>query len=252
VNKEKDLHAGHRKRLRKQVINATDLSIIPEHIIMETLLSFSIARKDVNPLAHELLAHFGSLQNIFDAPKEKLLEIKGLGEVAADHIKFCALLPEIVKIKNKKGALYIKNSKDAVKILQEYIPVTRLEQFFYLCMDNNGKVILFNSIKNGNIDSISIDMRDIISHVTALPTSAVVICHTHPHGNPEPSEADCQFTNRIEKLLTELNIILCDHIILAEDDYFSFYKHGLIRKPKIITSNPLNDFIKPFNPDELA
>ena len=226
---KKNIHQGHRQRLRKQVIYSSDLSALPEHNVLETLLSFSIARKDVNPLAHELLDAFGSLSNVLSAPKEKLLQINGLGEVAVDHIKFCIMLPEYMKLSKKTKGEKITTSADAVVYLRSKIEVTDEEKFYFALLDSNGKVIMFKSM-SGTTDKIYIDMRSFVSQITVVPASAIVICHTHPHGDPRPSRQDIDFTLKLENLLKTIGILLCDHIILTPDDYYSFYRNGRVRR----------------------
>ena len=238
---KKNIHQGHRKRLRKQVIYSSDLSTLPEHNVLETLLSFSIARKDVNPLAHELLNTFGSLSNVLSAPKEKLMQINGLGEVAVDHIKFCAMLPEYMKLSRKAICNKIKTSADAVAYLRSKIEVTDKERFYFVLMDNNGKVICFKSIP-GTTDKIYIDMRSFVSQITVVPASAIVICHTHPHGDLMPSRQDIDFTSKLDSLLKTIGILLCDHIILTHDDYYSFYRNGKVRRDSRFYANELGSF----------
>ena len=225
-----NIHAGHRKRLRTQVLATKDFSSLPPHVVLETMLSFSIARKDVNPLAHELLNTFGSLDGVLDAPRERLLQIKGLGEVAVDHIKFCAMMPDIIKAHKTRNKYYIRTSRDALSYLQKNVAVTATEKFYYMAMDNNGKVIMLRCLNQGSIDKIFLDLRDLISQITAIPTASIVFCHTHPHGNPTPSRSDIEFTKKLESVLTSIDILLCDHIILSTDSYFSFYEQGLVRR----------------------
>ena len=80
------IHDGHRERLKKRFLKQ-GLDSFEEHEALELLLFFALPRKDVNPLAHELLERFGSLKNIFDADPSDLARIKGIGESAAVLIK---------------------------------------------------------------------------------------------------------------------------------------------------------------------
>ena len=67
---DKNIHDGHRKRLRSKYIKGKEL--LNDHEILELLLGYSIARKDTNPLAHELINKFGSLQKVLNADLELL------------------------------------------------------------------------------------------------------------------------------------------------------------------------------------
>ena len=93
-SENKNIHEGHRKRVREQFIKAGNLNNLPDHKILELLLFYSTPRSDTNELAHNLINQFGSLNGVFDAPYESLLEVKGIGEHSAVLLK---LVPEAVK-----------------------------------------------------------------------------------------------------------------------------------------------------------
>ena len=96
VNTDSYPHKGHRQRLRN-LFNHTDATTLPEHQILELMLSFVLPQKDVNPLAHHLLNEFGCLTNVLEASPNSLKKIKGVGEVVASFLSFCSKLPEIYK-----------------------------------------------------------------------------------------------------------------------------------------------------------
>ena len=79
---EKNLHAGHRERVRENVIN-NGFSQLEDHRLLELLLFYSIPRGDTNEIAHTLLKEFGSLGGVISAPKEELIKICGVGENTA-------------------------------------------------------------------------------------------------------------------------------------------------------------------------
>ena len=80
-------HKGHRSRLRN-AFNNTDVTTMPEHQILELMLSFVLPQRDVNPLAHKLLDEFGCLTNVLESSAEDLKKIKGVGEVVSNFLSF--------------------------------------------------------------------------------------------------------------------------------------------------------------------
>jgi len=86
-----DLSKGHRQRLRSKFLS--DSSSLSQEELLELLLTYAIPRKDVAPLAHDLIAHFGGLQTVIAAPLEQLLEIDGVGE---STITFIQLLQSLM------------------------------------------------------------------------------------------------------------------------------------------------------------
>ena len=94
---DKNLHSGHRERLRDKFKNGKES--FKEHELLELLLSYSIPRKDTNALAHSLINEFGSLKNVLNADAELLSSVKGVGDNSAC---FLSLVGYLTKILNKK------------------------------------------------------------------------------------------------------------------------------------------------------
>ena len=93
AEKEKSIHAGHRERLRQRLRTA-GLSAFSEHEVLELLLTYAIPQRDVNPLAHELIAVFGSLNAVLSADENELLRVKGMGKSAA---LFLTMMPQLAR-----------------------------------------------------------------------------------------------------------------------------------------------------------
>lgn len=90
---EKQLHEGHRARLRQSAKQDEELTSFSEFQVLEYFLSFIIPRKDTNPIAHALIEAFGSLYGVFQATEEELYSINGMTQNAACFIAdFCLYL----------------------------------------------------------------------------------------------------------------------------------------------------------------
>lgn len=87
----RNLHENHRARVRKR-FEHEGLKTFADHNVLELLLFYSIPQKDTNDIAHRLLDEFGSLSAVFDAPKDVLMNVVGVGENTATLIK---LMPEL-------------------------------------------------------------------------------------------------------------------------------------------------------------
>ena len=85
------IHSGHRSRLREQFLSH-GLDTFADHQALELLLSYAIPRRDVNPIAHALMKHFGTLSAVFEASPQDLLEVDGLGEQSVTLIRLVTAL----------------------------------------------------------------------------------------------------------------------------------------------------------------
>ena len=227
MEKNKNTHSGHRQRLR-DIVNNTDVTALPEHQILELILTFVLPQKDVNPLAHELLNEFGSLANVFDASKDELMKIDGVGEIVASFLSFCSKLPEIYNKSRANSKIKLNNAKEIIKFLRDSIAITSIEKFYYLCLNAKGEVLCLKAIGSGSVTQLYINNRELIQQILKFPTQTVVICHTHPHGVLRPSDNDIAFTNNLKEILDSLCIRLCDHIIISPDGYFSFFQNKML------------------------
>lgn len=225
--KDNNTHSGHRGRLR-EIINNTDATTLPEHQILELLLTYVLPQKDVNPLAHNLLNEFGSIANVFDASKSELMKINGVGEVVASFLTFCSKLPEIYNRSRADSKRKLNNATDIIKFLRESIAITSVEKFYYLCLSAKGEVLCLKPLGSGSVSQLYINNRELIQQILKYPTQTVVICHTHPHGVLKPSDNDIAFTNNLKNILDSLYIRLCDHLIISPDGYFSFFQHKML------------------------
>ncbi|MBQ9792780.1 MAG: hypothetical protein IJW32_03455 [Clostridia bacterium] len=225
--KDKDMHKGHRGRLRN-TFNHTDVITMPEHQILELMLSFVLPQKDVNPLAHELLNEFGCLTNVLEASPDSLKKIKGVGEVVASFLSFCSKLPEIYKHSKANIKRKLNTPAQIIDFLRGVIEFTSVENFYYICLSTKADVLCFKKMGTGSITQLYVNNRELVQQILKYPTHTIVLCHTHPNGAPVPSEEDIDFTMSLCELFDSLSIRLCDHIILSPDGYFSFFENKLL------------------------
>lgn len=220
--KQKNPHEGHRQRVRDKFLKEQSLDSFADHNVLELLLFHSIPRADTNELAHELINTFGSLNGVFDAPYGALKAVKGVGDQTAVLIK---LIPSLVK-KYLEGSVsdkkYIYNSEDAVEFVKPHFISLKNEELIMICLNNAGKILNTITISKGGSDFSEVDTRKILHEVIINHATQVILAHNHPGGICAPSTADVKITNRIASLLRTINARLANHIIITENDYFSF------------------------------
>ncbi|MBQ9795360.1 MAG: RadC family protein [Clostridia bacterium] len=252
--KEENVHKEHRLRLRDKV-KQYGLECLAYHEILELILTYTIPRKDTNPLAHELINNFGSFANVLDASYDDLLKVTGIGPETALFVK---VLGEFTQIYNKSklesSMEILNNPKKCVQFFRDNYRIKSNEFMLLACLSKNKRVIKTFMFKGLDDSEVSFGIRDIINKVNCQGVCSVVMYHTHPCGSVEPSEADIQTTQQLLNACLIHGIDMEDHIILNEDEHFSFKTYGYLEKMKnryhALNSTLSKEFIKYIKKDQ--
>ena len=221
-----NLHEGHRQRLKERFIKS-GLNDFEDHNILELLLFFSVPRSDTNEIGHKLLKHFGSLSNVFDADIKELCKVEGIGIHSATLIK---LIPELCSVynKDKNENIEIMNSSEiAGKYFVPRFMGKKDEEVHIMLLDDKKKLLRSEMISKGTVNACAASVRSIVDKALKYNATAVVLAHNHPGGVALPSKNDICVTKRIYQALQLMDIHLCDHIVVAGDDFVSMKDSGM-------------------------
>ena len=122
----------------------------------------------------------------------------------------------------------ITSSKDAYNIIFPLISDLQHEEFWVLLLNRSNKIIDKTKISQGGVTGTVIDVKIILKKAIEKLASSVILCHNHPSGNIEPSEADIGITRKLKEAAEIMDIKLLDHIIVADNSYFSFLDEGIL------------------------
>ena len=213
----KNVHAGHRIRVREKIKNG-GLNNLHDHEILEYLLFHTVPYKDTNELAHRLIERFGSFHAVMDAEYDDLLQVKNVTEVTA---VFLSSLPDVFKRYtddlNKK--IKIKNVDDVAKIMETKFIGESVENIYLLCLDGNMNLLSCVLIAKGNSMEVSADKRKIMEAVIRSNAENVILAHNHPNNNLNPSSDDLEAMTIIRAMLAEVGVRVLDSIIFADGRY---------------------------------
>lgn len=216
-----NIHAGHRNRLKEQ-ITSSDMAekILPEKLL-EMLLFYGIPQKDTVPIVHELIKNFGSLAGVLEADIEDIVKISGITRNAASLIKLMLPLMRAYALEKYNFNEVLKNHTEIGEYLfGKYFAINK-ECLSLLCLDRLGKVLSFQIIMTGSVDSVGLSVRDVISKAIKSNATSVVIAHNHPGGIALPSPQDVQITRILKEALDTISVQLLDHVIISAEDYTS-------------------------------
>lgn len=246
AEKDTNPHSGHRQRVRAKFIAQGNLDGFADHNILEFLLFYSVPRADTNELAHKLIDTFGSLKGVFDAPYDALTQIDGIGENSAVLLKLIPSLTRTYMTQQAADINMICSTPDAVNYLRPKFTAMRNESLLMLCMNKSGKIIKCSVISNGGIDYTQADLRKILFDILSCHATEIIIAHNHPGGLCVPSKGDIAMTQMIANSIINTGTTLRNHIIICDDDYFSFADNSIMRK--YLKAENTNSFVA--NEDE--
>lgn len=224
----RSVHTGHRKRVRER-FRKEGLEGFAPHEVLELLLFYGRARGNVNPLAHALIEHFGSLRGVLEAEHDQLLKVDGVGEETATLISM--LVPVFRRYAAEMTAEHkvLLSRADAIRYCIALQAGRRKESLFAIFINSSHEVLGQKMIAEGTISEVPAYPRVLVETALAFNAQGVVLCHNHPGGSVIPSRDDVEATRRMERILAELDITLLDHIIVAGEMTYSMTCHGVIR-----------------------
>lgn len=208
-------HGGHRARMRERFARGGLESFAP-HEVLELLLMYAIPRRNVNPDAHRLLKHFGSVSAVFDATPEALRKVPGIGEAAATLLSLVRAAGRYAEHETQTENTLITNHMQAKEYCRHLFSGIAEEVLYVICLDARGRVIRAVDAIHGTIDEIPIYPRTIMEVAFRHSAHSVVLAHNHPSGVAEPSEADILTTDSLRVVLAGVDIALNDHIVYAD------------------------------------
>ena len=201
---------------------------MPDYELLELTLFAVIPRRDTKPLAKALLARFGSFAEVIAAPLPRLLEIKGVGEAVANHLKIIdAAARRLAQTKViKRPAL--SSWAALIDYCTAAMARETAEQFRVLFLDRKNILIADEVQNRGTIDHTPVYPREIVKRALEHSASAIILVHHHPSGDPTPSRADIEMTREITAAAKALGIAVHDHLVVGRSGHASFKSLGLL------------------------
>ena len=122
--------------------------------------------------------------------------------------------------------------EDAGEYLLPYFFGAKSELLYLLCVDAKGRVLSCRRLAEGSLNRVLMDTRLVIETAMDDRATSVVLAHNHVSGLAVPSEADVKLTLQLIPLLRALDIELLDHLVVADGEFVSMVRSGLIPPPR--------------------
>ena len=222
-------YLGHRQRLRGRFLKA-GLNGFADYEVVELLLTLAIPRSDVKQPAKSLIARFGNLRGILDAPLEELRAVPGIGSVT----------PVALQIIRATATLYLQQKAEGLDSLADPVRLAEFwrmrigalknEVFQVAFLDSGSRPLRdgVETLEEGTVDRATVYPRRVIESALKRGSTALVLAHNHPNGHVQPSEQDKTLTRALVLAAETVHLKILDHLIVSPDEVFSFRKAGLL------------------------
>lgn len=187
-----------------------------------------IKGKTAVDLARDTLKHFGSLRHLLEINSDEFCQTHGLGTAKYVMLKAALEIAQRYLHQTLQHQDTLKNPQETQRYLAARLRHYSHEVFACLFLDSQHRVICFEELFTGTIDSATVYLRTIVKKSIFHNAAALIVAHNHPSGHTEPSEADKDITRQLIQILQLIDVRLLDHIIIGEGPAFSFCEHGLM------------------------
>lgn len=221
-------HDGHRQRLRQRFLELGP-DALQDSEILELLLFYALPRCDTRPIAEALLQHFGTIAAVLDAPRQELKTVGGIGDAAAALLYLINPLARRYLLSRSVKGVVLVTSQACGEYLLPFFFGAKEELVYALCLDARCQALGVRLVQRGSLNSASFSIRSVVEAAISLEAVSVVLAHNHTSGVALPSQADVEATHRLAAALEPLEILLADHIVVADGDFVSMADSGFLR-----------------------
>lgn len=194
--------------------------------LLAIFLRTGVSGKSAVDLARHLLLQFGSLRALLEADQMTFSRQLGLGPA-----KF-AQLQAVLEMARRHLAERLRRDSvlESPLVVRDYLKAMLRhelhEVFGCLFLDSKYRVLAFEALFRGSIDTTSVHPRQVVKRALAHNAAALILCHNHPSGIAEPSQADRALTKLLQKALDLIDVKVLDHFIIGEGDPLSMAEYG--------------------------
>ena len=219
-------YLGHRQRLKERLNREPVL--LPDYEVLELLLAYGLPRKDTKQLAKDLLTEFKTMEGVLSARDSALLKVSGFGP---GMLTFWKVLREVWARKQASDIEkreQINSPSKVAALATARLGTLASEEFWVILVDNKNRLLAFERVSQGTVDQTPVYPREVLSMAFTHKASGMMLVHNHPGGDPTPSSQDMDLTRRIAQVASDVGIRVLDHLVVAENRYFSFQEQGLL------------------------
>lgn len=220
--KIKDLPVSERPRER--LINYGKENISNEELIA-ILIKTGTKNYSVKDISCEVLKRINSLNNLENIGINTFKDIKGLGKVKTIELMAAIELGKRIFLEKNRNIRVTYNNPDTIFKDNLYLFKNKKQEYFYcLYLDSKNRLIERKLLFMGTINKSIAHPREIFKEAYLSSASKIICLHNHPSGDVTPSMEDINLTRNLVTIGKLQGIMVTDHLIMSDNNYYSFYK----------------------------
>lgn len=213
----------------REKLLAKGIQSLSEAELIAILIGSGSKNESAVELSKRILASINNnLNELGKMTVNDLQAFKGIGEAKAISIVAAMELGKRRKIAEVLEKAKIGSSKDVFELFSPTLGDLPYEEFWVLFLNRSNKIIDKQKTSQGGVSGTVIDIRLVLKQAIEKLASSIILCHNHPSGNIQPSKSDVDITHKLKEAAGLMDINVLDHIIVTDNEYFSFADENLI------------------------
>jgi DNA repair protein RadC len=196
--------------------------------LLAIFLRTGVSGRSAVDLARDLLTRFGSLRQLLAAPRETFCAGPGLGDAKYAQLQAVLEMGRRHLSESLQRGTSLSCPADTEQYLRARLRDYAYEVFGIVFLDNRNRVVAFEELFRGTIDGASVHPREVVRRTLQHNAAALILCHNHPSGVAEPSQADQRITHRLRDALALIDVRILDHLIIGDPECCSMAERGLL------------------------
>ncbi|HAT7745267.1 TPA: DNA repair protein RadC [Legionella pneumophila] len=215
-------HTAQQLDLREKLLT-NGVHSLSDIELLAVFISSGNNKKSCLQLAYELTKHLGNLRNILNADLQSFKSIHGLGKVRYAQLQAAKEICHRSDFIDLQKEIRLSNTQQTYAFLKKRLRDYKNETFAALFLDNQHRIIAYEELFSGTINTATVYPRPIVERVLQLNAAALILAHNHPSGLSDASQQDLAITKRIRDALDLVDARLLDHIVIGDNEVYSIF-----------------------------
>jgi DNA repair protein RadC len=196
--------------------------------LLAVFLRTGTINKTAVDIGRDLIKHFGSLRHLLESSPENVLAQEGIGPAKYALLMASLELGRRHLAQSLDDKELLTNPQMVKSFLRSRLRHQRHEVFAALFLDTQNKLLGFETLFEGTLDSCAVHPREVVKRALALHAASIIFAHNHPSGHAEPSAADKSITERLKSALALIDVRVLDHLVIGDSEIVSLAERGWI------------------------